>query len=131
LFVKGNRWDASVDCGTVSLLNRKISITSRGRSAASRAGRPHCSTRPFRSASHHSSNLPSCPLSFAPRAPDDPQLAADEETLSGELRALEARLREEGHKRVRSKIDAGAFENWLLDLRAGSEDETILEERDA
>ncbi|HSJ55581.1 MAG TPA: DUF255 domain-containing protein [Anaerolineae bacterium] len=43
--------------------------------------------------------------------------------------ALEERLREQGHARVRAKIDAGEFENWLLDLRAGDEEEIILEER--
>ena len=42
---------------------------------------------------------------------------------------LEERLRSEGHSRVRAKIDAGAFENWLLDLRGEDEEELILEER--
>jgi hypothetical protein len=42
---------------------------------------------------------------------------------------LEERLRTEGHSRVRAKIDAGAFENWLLDLRGDDEEELILEER--
>ena len=37
----------------------------------------------------------------------------------------------EGHSRVQAKIDAGAFENWLLDLRGDGEEELILEERDA
>ena len=44
---------------------------------------------------------------------------------------LEQRLREEGHRRVRIKIDERSFENWLLDLRADSEEEIILEEKDA
>ena len=48
---------------------------------------------------------------------------------------LESRLRAEGHQRVQAKIDAGiaagAFENWLLDLRGDGEEEVILEERDA
>ncbi|MEJ2208230.1 MAG: DUF255 domain-containing protein, partial [Anaerolineae bacterium] len=43
---------------------------------------------------------------------------------------LEQRLQAEGHRRVRSKIDAGAFENWLLDLRGEGEEEVILEEKD-
>lgn len=42
---------------------------------------------------------------------------------------LEERLRAEGHKRVRAKIDAGEFENWLLDLRGDGEEELILEEK--
>jgi hypothetical protein len=42
---------------------------------------------------------------------------------------LEGRLRAEGHRRVRAKIDAGAFENWLLDLRGDGEEELILEEK--
>lgn len=43
---------------------------------------------------------------------------------------LEQRLQAEGHRRVRNKIDAGAFENWLLDLRGEGEEEVILEEKD-
>jgi uncharacterized protein YyaL (SSP411 family) len=47
---------------------------------------------------------------------------------------LEERLSAEGRQRVRAKIDAGltagAFENWLLDLRADGEEEVILEEKD-
>ena len=43
---------------------------------------------------------------------------------------LEEHMRAEGHKRVEQKIDEGAFENWLLDLRADREEELILEERD-
>ena len=42
---------------------------------------------------------------------------------------LEERLRTEGHSRVRAKIDAAAFENWLLDLRGDDEEELILEEK--
>jgi hypothetical protein len=45
--------------------------------------------------------------------------------------ALAERLRLEGHARVKAKIDAGLFENWLLDLRASDEEEVILEEKDA
>jgi hypothetical protein len=45
--------------------------------------------------------------------------------------SLEQLLRREGHKRVQAKIDAQAFENWLLDLRGTDEEELILEERDA
>ena len=41
---------------------------------------------------------------------------------------LEKRLSAEGHARVKAKIDAGAFENWLLDLRGDGEEEVILEE---
>jgi hypothetical protein len=44
---------------------------------------------------------------------------------------LEEHLREEGHTRIRGKIDAGAFENWLLDLREDEVEEVIMEERDA
>ena len=43
---------------------------------------------------------------------------------------LEARLRAEGRERIQAKIDDGAFENWLLDLRGDGEEEVILEERD-
>ena len=43
---------------------------------------------------------------------------------------LEERLRSEGRSRVRAKIDAGEFENWLLDLRGEDEEEVILEEKD-
>jgi uncharacterized protein YyaL (SSP411 family) len=42
---------------------------------------------------------------------------------------LAERLCAEGHKRVQAKIDAGAFENWLLDLRGDGEEELILEEK--
>jgi hypothetical protein len=42
---------------------------------------------------------------------------------------LEAHLRAEGHNRIRGKIDEGAFENWLLDLRVDREEELILEEK--
>ncbi len=43
---------------------------------------------------------------------------------------LKSRLRSEGRARVEAKIEAKAFENWLLDLRGDSEEEVILEERD-
>jgi hypothetical protein len=47
---------------------------------------------------------------------------------------LAARLRAVGHERLKAKIDVGAaagtFENWLLDLRADSEEEVVLEEKD-
>jgi uncharacterized protein YyaL (SSP411 family) len=43
---------------------------------------------------------------------------------------LEQRLQTEGHKRIQAKIDAQAFENWLLDLRPMGEEEVILEEKD-
>lgn len=43
---------------------------------------------------------------------------------------LEQRLQAIGHQRVRDKIDARAFENWLLDLRGEGEEELILEEKD-
>jgi uncharacterized protein YyaL (SSP411 family) len=42
---------------------------------------------------------------------------------------LESRLCAEGHRRIQAKIDEGAFENWLLDLRSDGEEELILEER--
>lgn len=42
---------------------------------------------------------------------------------------LEGRLRAEGHERIRAKIDADEFENWLLDIRADGEEEVILEEK--
>ena len=44
---------------------------------------------------------------------------------------LQEHLRREGHSRIQTKIDTGAFENWLLDLRAEDEEELVLEERDA
>jgi hypothetical protein len=43
---------------------------------------------------------------------------------------LAERLRAEGHDRIKAKIDAGALENWLLDLRGDDEEEVILEEKD-
>ena len=43
--------------------------------------------------------------------------------------ALAEHLRAEGHRRVRNKIDARAFENWILDLRAEGEEEIALEEK--
>jgi len=42
--------------------------------------------------------------------------------------ALAEQLRAEGHRRVKAKIDARAFENWILDLRAEGEEEIALEE---
>jgi len=44
--------------------------------------------------------------------------------------ALAAVLRAEAHKRIQDKIDAEAFANWLLDLRADGEEEVILEEKE-
>jgi uncharacterized protein YyaL (SSP411 family) len=44
---------------------------------------------------------------------------------------LQERLSTEGHERIRAKIDAGIFENWLLDLRGEGEEEVVLEEKDA
>jgi hypothetical protein len=44
---------------------------------------------------------------------------------------LQKRLSAEGQKRIQAKIDAAAFENWLLDLRGDGEEELILEEKDA
>jgi uncharacterized protein YyaL (SSP411 family) len=44
---------------------------------------------------------------------------------------LEKRLAAEGHNRIQAKIESGAFENWLLDLRGDSEEEVILEDKDA
>jgi len=52
----------------------------------------------------------------------------DPDTEAGRA-GLEERLRTEGHSRVRAKIDAEAFENWLLDLRGDDEEELILEDR--
>jgi uncharacterized protein YyaL (SSP411 family) len=43
---------------------------------------------------------------------------------------LAAALRDEGHKRIKAKIDQEALENWLLDLRADGEEELILEEKE-
>jgi uncharacterized protein YyaL (SSP411 family) len=43
---------------------------------------------------------------------------------------LEERLQAVGHERVREKIDEGAFENWLLNLRPEGEEEVVLEEKD-
>lgn len=43
--------------------------------------------------------------------------------------ALAEHLRAEGHRRVKSKIDAKAFKNWILDLRAEGEEEIALEEK--
>jgi uncharacterized protein YyaL (SSP411 family) len=52
----------------------------------------------------------------------------DLHTDAGRAR-LEEHLRAEGHARVKAKIDAGARENWLLDLRGTGEEEEVLEER--
>jgi uncharacterized protein YyaL (SSP411 family) len=57
-----------------------------------------------------------------------PDLDLDTESGKAELAS---HLREEGHKRIQAKIDAGAFENWLLDLRGDGEEELILEEKNA
>jgi uncharacterized protein YyaL (SSP411 family) len=43
---------------------------------------------------------------------------------------LQKRLRAEGLARIEAKIDAGALENWLLDLRSDGEEELILEEKE-
>jgi uncharacterized protein len=43
--------------------------------------------------------------------------------------ALAELLRTEGHRRLKAKIDARAFENWILDLRAEGEEEIALEEK--
>ena len=51
-------------------------------------------------------------------------------TDTGQAR-LEGLLRAEGHQCIRAKIDAGAFENWLLDLRAEGEEEVVLQEKNA
>jgi hypothetical protein len=53
----------------------------------------------------------------------------DLDTSTGQSQ-LESYLRAAGHERVRAKIDAGGeFQNWLLDLRADSEEEVTLEEK--
>jgi uncharacterized protein YyaL (SSP411 family) len=56
----------------------------------------------------------------------------DLDTVAGQ-KDLVDRLRAEGHKRIRAKIDAGetarAFENWLLDMRADGEEEVTLEDK--
>jgi uncharacterized protein YyaL (SSP411 family) len=46
-------------------------------------------------------------------------------------RELQLRLSAEGRQRVEAKIDARDFQNWLLDLRADSAEETVLEEKEA
>jgi uncharacterized protein len=43
--------------------------------------------------------------------------------------ALAELLRTEGHRRLKAKIDARAFENWILDLRAEGEEEIALEKK--
>jgi hypothetical protein len=57
-----------------------------------------------------------------------PELDLDTEAGRAEL---QNRLRAEGLARIEAKIDAGALENWLLDLRSDGEDELILEEKEA
>jgi uncharacterized protein YyaL (SSP411 family) len=57
-----------------------------------------------------------------------PDLDLDTEVGQAEL---EKHLRAEGHDRIQAKIESGAFENWLLDLRGDSEEEVILEDKDA
>jgi hypothetical protein len=58
----------------------------------------------------------------------------DIDTTAGKA-LLRDRMRSEGQKRVREKIDAGmeagVFDNWLLDLRGDDEEEVVLEEKDA
>jgi hypothetical protein len=57
-----------------------------------------------------------------------PDLDLDTEAGRAEL---QKRLDAEGEKRIRAKIDAQVFENWLLDLRGDGEEELVLEEKDA
>jgi uncharacterized protein YyaL (SSP411 family) len=45
-------------------------------------------------------------------------------------RELQLRLSAEGRQRVEDKIDARDFQNWLLDLRADSAEEVVLEEKE-
>jgi uncharacterized protein len=60
---------------------------------------------------------------IAARWPDlDPQSEEGRAALAEQLRA-------EGHRRVKAKIDARAFENWILDLRAEGEEEIPLAEK--
>jgi len=54
----------------------------------------------------------------------------DQDTGAGQAE-LEKRLAAEGHNRIQAKIESGAFGNWLLDLRGDSEEEVILEDKDA
>jgi hypothetical protein len=44
---------------------------------------------------------------------------------------LEELLQAEGRQRIRTKVDEGAFENWLLELWADREEEVLLEEKQA
>jgi uncharacterized protein YyaL (SSP411 family) len=57
-----------------------------------------------------------------------PDLDLSTETGRAEL---EDRLRAEGQERIQTKIDAGALEDWLLDLRGDGEEEVVLEEKSA
>jgi len=60
---------------------------------------------------------------IAARWPDvDPDSVEGRATLTEHLRA-------EGHRRVKTKIDARSFENWILDLRAEGEEEFALQEK--
>jgi len=52
----------------------------------------------------------------------------DLETEAGRT-GLEKELQALGRRCVQAKIDAGAFENWLLNLRSDGEEEVILEEK--
>jgi hypothetical protein len=54
----------------------------------------------------------------------------DVDTEAGRAQ-LEVHLRQEGRKRVQSKIDADALDNWLLDLRGDGEEEVVLEDKPA
>jgi hypothetical protein len=56
--------------------------------------------------------------------------AMDVATAEGKAQ-LQELLRAEGHKRIQAKIDAKAFDNWLLDLRAEGEEEVVLEDKGA
>ncbi len=56
-----------------------------------------------------------------------PDLDLSAEAGQDELRE---RMSQVGHERVKAKIDEGAFENWLLDLRGEGEEEVILKEKD-
>jgi uncharacterized protein YyaL (SSP411 family) len=44
---------------------------------------------------------------------------------------LEELLQAEGRQRIRTKVDEGAFDNWLLELQADGEVEVLLEEKQA
>jgi uncharacterized protein YyaL (SSP411 family) len=55
-----------------------------------------------------------------------PDLDTDTEAGHAEL---EARLQAEGRERIQAKIDAGASDDWLLDLRSDGEEEVLLDEK--